>query len=148
MRMGMRRFTQCGFIGTNGRCNERGFLECHHVIPYASGGATTAVNLQLRCRAHNAYESEQYFGTTWVREKADDSWPFELGPDRAGLNATFGSESSKPGGTERDPREGVPQAVSGSPSLTRQQPIADFSALVSKGRLRSQREEKLCSAYW
>jgi 5-methylcytosine-specific restriction endonuclease McrA len=53
---------QCAFVGTNGRCTERGFLELHHVVPFADGGATTVANLQLRCRAHNAYEAERWFG--------------------------------------------------------------------------------------
>ena len=48
---------RCAFIGADGRCAERGFLEFHHVIPFADGGTTTTENLQLRCRAHNAYEA-------------------------------------------------------------------------------------------
>ena len=32
------------------------------------GGEGTASNLQLRCRAHNAYEAETHFGWGWVRE--------------------------------------------------------------------------------
>jgi hypothetical protein len=68
---------QCGFIGVNGRCGERGFLEFHHVVPYAAGGPATLENLQLRCRAHNAYESEQHFGPMWIREGPDvDGWTF------------------------------------------------------------------------
>lgn len=53
---------QCAFVGTRGRCEERGFLEFHHVEPYAAGGATTVENLELRCRAHNAHEAELFFG--------------------------------------------------------------------------------------
>jgi 5-methylcytosine-specific restriction endonuclease McrA len=53
---------RCAFVGTNGRCAETGFLEFHHVRPFADGGATDADNLQLRCRAHNGYEAELYFG--------------------------------------------------------------------------------------
>ncbi len=54
---------RCAFVSHNGRrCAEQGFLECHHVTPYAAGGASTADNLQLRCRAHNGYEAERYFG--------------------------------------------------------------------------------------
>jgi hypothetical protein len=49
---------QCAFVGTEGRCQERGFLEVHHVVPYARGGAATVDNLQLRCRAHNQYEAD------------------------------------------------------------------------------------------
>jgi 5-methylcytosine-specific restriction endonuclease McrA len=53
---------RCAFIGPHGRCPETGFLEYHHVVPYARGGASDATNLQLRCRAHNAYEAEREFG--------------------------------------------------------------------------------------
>jgi 5-methylcytosine-specific restriction endonuclease McrA len=50
---------QCAFVGTRGRCQEQGFLELHHVVPFAKGGTTTIDNLQLRCRAHNQYEADQ-----------------------------------------------------------------------------------------
>ena len=70
---------QCAFIGRDGRCSERGFLEVHHVAPYATGGATTAENPQLRYRAHNAYESEQYFGSLWVRESLLGRYDSQLG---------------------------------------------------------------------
>lgn len=53
---------QCAFVGAAGRCSERGFLEYHHVIPFADGGATDATNLQLRCRAHNAFEAQRWSG--------------------------------------------------------------------------------------
>lgn len=59
---------RCAFVGTAGRCTERGFLELHHVVPFADGGATDTANLQLRCRAHNAYEAEAWFGPLVVRE--------------------------------------------------------------------------------
>ena len=58
---------RCAFIGKSGRCEESGALEFHHVVPFASGGATTAANLQLRCRAHNAYEGALAFGD-WRRK--------------------------------------------------------------------------------
>ena len=41
--------------------HETGLLEFHHVVPFADGGATTAENLSLRCRAHNGYEAERWF---------------------------------------------------------------------------------------
>jgi 5-methylcytosine-specific restriction endonuclease McrA len=59
---------QCAFVGAEGRCTERGLLEFHHVVPYADGGPTAAENLQLRCRAHNGYESERWFGPLLARE--------------------------------------------------------------------------------
>lgn len=60
---------RCAFIGTHGRCTERGFLELHHVVPFADGGETSAGNLQLRCRAHNQHEAERWFGADVVRER-------------------------------------------------------------------------------
>ena len=61
----------CSFNGREGRCTERGFLEFHHVVPYARGGKATVGNIQLRCRAHNQYEAEEAFGPRdlVVREK-------------------------------------------------------------------------------
>jgi 5-methylcytosine-specific restriction endonuclease McrA len=66
---------QCAFIGAQGRCGETGFLEFHHLVPYAAGGPTSVENLALRCRAHNAYESVQHYGptragTSWARAPA------------------------------------------------------------------------------
>jgi hypothetical protein len=49
----------CAFEGAEGRCGERGFLEFHHVVPYADGGAASEENIQLRCRAHNQFEAEE-----------------------------------------------------------------------------------------
>lgn len=53
---------RCAFIGTQGRCTETGFLEFHHVVPFAAGGETTIENISLRCRAHNSYEAERDVG--------------------------------------------------------------------------------------
>lgn len=68
-----------------GRCTETGFLEFHHVVPFAEGGETTVANLELRCRAHNAYEAEQWFGARQpplLREARVEYGERELGPDR------------------------------------------------------------------
>lgn len=54
----------CAFVGASGhRCSERAFLEYHHVEPYAAGGEATVGNIQLRCRAHNGYEKDLFFGS-------------------------------------------------------------------------------------
>jgi 5-methylcytosine-specific restriction endonuclease McrA len=53
---------QCAFVGADGRCRETGWLEFHHVAPFARAGPTTIQNLELRCRAHNAHEAELEFG--------------------------------------------------------------------------------------
>jgi hypothetical protein len=61
---------QCAFVGTHGRCTERGSLEFHHVVPFADGGEASAANTQLRCRAHNQHEAALCFGAHVVRENA------------------------------------------------------------------------------
>jgi 5-methylcytosine-specific restriction endonuclease McrA len=52
---------QCAFVSSHGCCGETGFVEFHHVIPFADGGDTSVENLQLRCRAHNVFEAREYF---------------------------------------------------------------------------------------
>ncbi len=54
---------RCAFVTSTGRrCTEDGFLEFHHVEPFAAGGESTEDNVQLRCRTHNGYEATLYFG--------------------------------------------------------------------------------------
>jgi hypothetical protein len=60
---------RCAFVGSRGRCAERGFLEFHHVVPFAAGGTADASNIQVRCRQHNAFEADLFFGTDAVRER-------------------------------------------------------------------------------
>jgi 5-methylcytosine-specific restriction endonuclease McrA len=57
---------RCAFTGPQGRCPATTFLEYHHMVPFAAGGETSAENLELRCRGHNQYEAEQYFGPLQV----------------------------------------------------------------------------------
>ena len=60
---------RCAFVGRNGhRCEERTFLEFHHVVPYALGGLATVENISLRCRRHNQYENELVFGPRGASE--------------------------------------------------------------------------------
>jgi len=54
---------RCAFVSSTGRrCEQRAFLEFHHIQPYAMRGAATVGNISLRCRRHNTYESEMVFG--------------------------------------------------------------------------------------
>lgn len=54
---------RCAFVAPNGRrCGKRAFLEFHHAVPHAMGGEASPDNIALRCRAHNQYEAELYFG--------------------------------------------------------------------------------------
>ena len=71
---------RCAFVGTDGRCGEQGFLEFHHVVPFAEGGETSAANVQLRCPAQNGYETTEHFGVSLLREASTE---YEL--SRCGL---------------------------------------------------------------
>ena len=64
---------RCAFVSRDGRrCGATRLLEFHHVVPYARGGRATADNIQLRCRAHNGYEVDLFFGPgkRWTRDRA------------------------------------------------------------------------------
>ena len=60
---------RCAFVAEGGRrCDERGFLEFDHIVPFAAGGEATVENLRLLCRVHNRHEAELFFGPHVVRE--------------------------------------------------------------------------------
>ena len=52
---------QCSFVGSTGRrCEERCYLDYHHLTPWIVGGTPTVENVALRCRAHNQYEARRF----------------------------------------------------------------------------------------
>ena len=58
----LRDLGRCAFVGDGGRrCQERRFLEFHHLRPYAVGGEATVANCSLRCRVHNGHEARVFF---------------------------------------------------------------------------------------
>jgi hypothetical protein len=82
---------QCAFRGAKGRCSESGFLEFHHVHPFGAGGEATVENVELRCRAHNQYEADLFFGPLIARERP----PVFGGSVRTeSLGARIGSEKA------------------------------------------------------
>jgi hypothetical protein len=92
---------RCAYIGPSGhRCNERRFVEFHHVDPYALGGEATVDKIELRCRRHNDYEARLYFGkrrrddTGAVREEAISYGPKALEPVNLFRNKFAGGASS------------------------------------------------------
>jgi hypothetical protein len=53
----------CAYVAKDGRrCNTRAFVEFHHLDPYGVGGEATVETIELRCRAHNNYEAELFYG--------------------------------------------------------------------------------------
>ena len=64
--------SRCTYVDSQGnRCRETAFLELHHLNPHALGGPPTAVNLTLRCHAHNALAAEQDFGRDFVQARRE-----------------------------------------------------------------------------
>jgi len=54
---------RCAYVAKSGhRCNARSFVEFHHLDPYGVGGEATVETMELRCRAHNNYEAELFYG--------------------------------------------------------------------------------------
>jgi hypothetical protein len=63
---------RCTYVSDAGeRCDSCTQLEYDHIRPVASGGASTAENLRLRCRTHNQYEAECTFGADFMREQRE-----------------------------------------------------------------------------
>jgi len=87
---------RCAFLGSGERrCDARRFLEFHHVKPFAVGGKATIDNIQLRCRAHNRYEADLYYGP--MRRDVDSNPPV---PERVSVEWTRslrGDEGISPG---------------------------------------------------
>jgi hypothetical protein len=102
---------RCAYIGPSGhRCNERRFVEFHHVDPYALGGEATVANIELRCRRHNDYEGRLYFGkrrskdTGGAREKAVSYGPQPLEPTNLFRNKLAGGTSPSTGCARVEPQ--------------------------------------------
>jgi hypothetical protein len=58
---------RCTYVDSTGqRCRETHCLELHHLRAFALGGDHEAVNLTLRCRAHNALAAEEDFGRDFM----------------------------------------------------------------------------------
>ena len=60
----------CTYVDARGRrCGEARYLELHHLQPFANGGANVALNLTLRCAAHNALAAETDFGRRLIANR-------------------------------------------------------------------------------
>jgi hypothetical protein len=78
---------RCAFLGSGERrCDARRFLEFHHLKPFAVGGKATVDNIQLRCRAHNRYEADLFYGP--MRRDGDSNPPV---PERVDVEWTRSS---------------------------------------------------------
>lgn len=61
---------QCTFHDEAGsRCSSKTLLELDHIDPYAVGGVHEVDNLRVRCRPHNSYYAEQYYGEAFIAER-------------------------------------------------------------------------------
>jgi hypothetical protein len=89
---------RCVFRGPGGSCGETAFVEFHHVRPFAAGGDSTIDNIELRCRAHNQYEADLFFGGPLVvresravcRTSVPAAWP-PIGVSPTGRSERLGA---------------------------------------------------------
>ena len=104
---------RCTFVARNGRrCEERRFLEFHHVVPHAAGGKPTVDNIELRCRAHNGHEVDRYFGPGVRRARGGtlgDDRPVRLAGDNWFRNDSSADDArcAGPGRRETTAGDGV-----------------------------------------
>jgi hypothetical protein len=105
---------RCAFVAASGhRCNERRFLEFHHLDPYVLGGEASVDQIALRCRRHNDYDGRLYFGkrrssdgSARVREDTAPygSWSRTLEYSfQNKSSAVSRSPASRPNGETREP---------------------------------------------
>ena len=65
---------QCTFVSAAGhRCTARRLLEFDHVDPVSRGGQATVDRMRLRCRAHNQFEAERAFGTSFMNRRRSEA---------------------------------------------------------------------------
>jgi hypothetical protein len=79
---------RCSYVSPRGvRCGAQGFLEFHHVDPWARTGAHHVDGIALRCRAHNEYEACRDFGEKHMerfrRRKREETESETLAPESA-----------------------------------------------------------------
>ena len=107
---------QCAFVGSQGRCAATGWLEFHHVRPFAAGGSSDERNIELRCRAHNQYEADVAFGGASVaREQPAPPWGETVGSGKLTRMAPCHASSTRrrsspPPGTSRSGSKSTPDA--------------------------------------
>jgi hypothetical protein len=97
---------RCAFVGRQGRCSEQHRIEFHHVVPFAAGGAPSASNIQLRCRAHNGYEAETFFGAETVAAARERKSGTGEGPVCGGgttEGGDVGGPAGRPGASSTQP---------------------------------------------
>lgn len=82
----------CRFPG----CENRRFLDAHHVRHWIDGGATSLENTALLCRRHHRFVHEHGFAI----ERRGDTWVFR-DPDGAIVPATWDRPPVAPGALER-----------------------------------------------
>jgi hypothetical protein len=83
----VRDLSRCAYVSQGGhRCNERAFLEFHHVKPHAHDGPPTVDNIELRCRRHNMYEWDVLY--TKVRMQEEEWLRRQIGAGAAPSMAT------------------------------------------------------------
>ena len=105
---------RCTFVSDSGRrCPARTRLEFDHLDEVARGGQATVGGMRLRCRAHNQHGAERTFGVEFMRRKRDEARCAAAAKSTAAQEvcAREFSAEARPGGRERGPDAGGPNAL-------------------------------------
>jgi len=118
---------RCAFVGEDGvRCDSRGHLEFHHLVPWAEGGATTPGNLALRCRVHNAWESEIHFARSAANHGADPEYVGDVGGDIDPLGPDYAKPVSSSVPDELGPDRVEGDLTGPAPDALEMRRVVDF----------------------
>ena len=101
---------RCTFSSEQGRrCDSDVRLEFDHIVPVARGGASTAANLRLLCRAHNQHAADRVYGEGFMRGKREArrnsreraaTWREPVAADRQpARRATVAADAAAPSAT-------------------------------------------------
>jgi hypothetical protein len=80
----------CAYVAKNG-CGSRSFVEFHHLDPYGVGGEATVRAIQLRCRAHNNYEAELFYGRPQPTRSGTSAIPSKVAVTRFDRTSATGA---------------------------------------------------------
>jgi hypothetical protein len=62
---------QCSYVDplTGRRCEEKGFLEFDHIVPFGKGGGSEPDDVRVLCRMHNRRAAEREYGEGFVQAR-------------------------------------------------------------------------------
>jgi len=66
---------QCSFVdpASGRRCQEKGFLEFDHLVPYGKGGGSDTAGIRVLCAGHNRHAAAREYGELLVQARIEQA---------------------------------------------------------------------------